>query len=460
MWWEQDETVYLSQVAAHSPALRFTPPRARGMAVLLYPVVHFTTRVTIVRAYVAVVGTAAMYLGFRPWLRLGLGRLVALAALLFSTLWATTFFGAETQPNFMVAALSLATVGYALLAVRAPVTGWRFVPVVVAVALLALVRPSDATWLSIGLLAAFALWRAVALRRRVMVAAALVGGLALGWSQWVIEAFTSYGGLLHRLHSANAENTPGIHFSLLTQASAVNGPTLCRPCGQPITAPHVAWLVLIPPLVAIGLIAARGTRRFFPLVAATVGGTAVLAEYVFTVSYAAPRFLLPVYALYALPCAAGAAALVRWRPVPQVRWVMPALLLVVLFVQVASQTGFLRALVHRYSVNRARYVAEAKALRVDGVRQPCLMNGALAAPVAFALRCNDQPTVQPGEPVHVAPGTMVVEFALPGTYPPGRSAEFPLLHTVRGRVQVAYIFPGGPSTVPKPLIAPSLQPHR
>jgi hypothetical protein len=459
MWWEQDETVYLSQVAAHTPALRFTPPRARGMPVLLFPMVHFTTRLGLVRSYVGVLGTAAMYLGFRPWLRLGLGRVVAVAALLFTTLWATTFFGAEMQPNYMVAAVSLAVVGYTILAIRNPDRRRYLVIAGAATALVALIRPSDATWLVAGALVTLLGWRVVERRRRAVVGAALFSGLVLGWSEWVIEAYTNYGGFFHRLHAANAENTPGVHFSLLTQLRAVDGPTLCRPCQQAVSAPHILWLIAIPPLVAVGLVAARGTRRFVPLVAATLAATAVLGEYVLTVAYAAPRFLLPAYALYALPCAAGAAALLRWRPLPRLAWATPAVLFVVLLAQIGSQTYRVHHVVTKYVANRGRYVPEAATLRQAGVRPPCLLNGRLAAPVAFAMGCNDHPSVRPGQPPPVGAGTTIVEFGLPGTYPASVARQIPVQHTVRGQAQVAYIFPPG-AIVPMPLIPLSQQPRR
>jgi hypothetical protein len=443
MWWEQDETVYLSQVAAHHPALRFSPPRARGMSVLLYPVAHFTTRLSAVRIYLSVLGTAAMYLGFRPWLRLGFGRLVALAAALFSTLWAATFFGAEAQPNFLVATAALAVTGYTIAATRHD--GRRdIVLVIVSGALAALLRPSDATWLAGGLLVALFATGAGVLRRRFVVAGALVGSLVLGWSEWVVEAVVRYGGFLHRLHLANAENTPGLHFSLGAQAAAVNGPTLCRPCDQVISTSHIIWWIAIPPLVALGLITARRTARFTSLVVVTIAGTALLAEYLLTVSYAAPRFLLPGYLLLAIPVASGVVALVRWRPEPRVGRVVAGLVGVVVLMQVVSQTHFLRQIADRYVHNRSRYLVEAKALHRAGVRAPCVIDGSYGSPVAFALRCNDHPTIRQGVLNRLDEGTTVVAFASPDprAYPTARRVRL-AVRGPSGRA-VAYILEGAP----------------
>lgn len=460
MWWEQDETVYLSQVAAHHPAMYFSPPRARGMPVLLYPVVHFTTRLSIIRSYVGVLGTAALYLGFRPWLRLGFGRVVALAALLFSTLWAATFFGAETQPNFLVAALSLASVGYAIVAIRAGAGRRGLFPVVGSTALIALIRPSDATWLCAALLLAMLGLRAWPQRRRRIVAVALLSGLALGWSEWVIESFVSYGGFFDRLHAANAVNTPGLHFSLPAQAAAVNGPTLCRPCAQAISLPHIAWWIAIPPLIVVGLAAARGTRRFRPLVLATVAGTAMLGEYVLTISYAAPRFLLPAYAFYALPCAAGIAALAAWRPRPAFRVVVPAVVIGFLLVQVVSQTNYLHRLVGHYTKSRGRYLVEAARLHRAGVHPPCVINGPFGTPVAFQLGCNDHPNPQQGVLARVARGTTVVVFTRAGVNPYPHSRRVRLSRRARVGHEVARVLPGRQSPAPPPTPTSSQPAHR
>jgi hypothetical protein len=399
MWWEQDETVYLSQVAPHAQALIFTPPRARGIPALLYPAVHVTTRVGLVRTYLIALGTLGMYFGFRPWLRLGYGRVVPGAALLLSSLWAATFFGAETQPNFMVAVLCLAAVGYLVVALRATRAIGPLLILGGVLALIALIRPSDATWLTGALvLGAIGVSGGTA-RRRLLVGLTLILGLGLGWSEWVIEAYASYGGFLHRLHQANADNTPGLHFSLLTQASAVNGPTLCRPCtGLPVSTAHIAWWFAIPPLLVLGLLRTRNTQRFGPLALATAAGVALLLEYVLTVAYAAPRFLLPSYALLSLPVAAGIAAIVRARARRSVNAALIAVVAAAIGCQIVAQNDVLRHNVSTITASRNRYVTAADRLRAAGIHAPCIVYGRFGPPVAFALGCNDRPI-----PLHVPP---------------------------------------------------------
>lgn len=414
MWWEQDELVYLSQVAAHTPALLFTAPRARGMPALLFPVAHFTTNLDVLRTYLVTIGSFAFYAGFRPWLRLVPSTIVPIAAGLLASLWTTSFFGAETQPNFMVAVLGIAAIGYALLSLR-HIRRRDPVYCAVSVALIGLIRPSDATWLVAGLLLTalgFVAARRKPTRRILWAGGGVVGGLVLGWSEWAIEAETSYGGFFHRLAQANAVNTPGAHFSLVTQASAVNGPTLCRPCDQAVSVPHVLWWFAIPPLIAIGLYTARRTLRFLPLLTATVAGTALAMEYVITVSYAAPRFLLPAYALLSLPAAAGVLAIIRSVRPPRLRVATIAAVVLILVVQLVTQTVFLRRQVRASTAARNEYFAQAEVLRSYGVHAPCLIYGPTGAPVAFILGCNDHP-IDSSLYQRIANGTTVVEMSRP-----------------------------------------------
>jgi hypothetical protein len=375
--------------------------------VLLFPVVHFTTNVTIIRTYLVALGALGMYLGFRPWLRLGYSRAVPAAAFLLSVLWTTSFFGALAQPNFFVTVAALAVVGYAVLALRAPKNRRYLLAVAGWTALMALLRPSDATWLAIPMVLALFAVRSIPVRRRLVAGGTVLVGLALGWSEWVVEAYVSYGGFFQRLHDANAENTPGLHFSLLAEARDINGPVLCRPCsGVPLTVAHFAWWFALPPLIAIGLFSVRRSRRFLPLALATLGGTTVLLEYCLTISYAAPRFLLPAYALLALPSAAGIAALLRWRPKTTWHLAVVAVVACLLLAQAADQARVLRHAVHEATRNRDRFTNAANVLRTQGVRAPCIIYGHFGPPVAFALGCNDLP-VGPVAVARTSTGTTV-----------------------------------------------------
>jgi hypothetical protein len=97
---------------------------------------------------------------------------------------------------------------------------------------------------------------------------------------------------------------------------ALAGPTLCRPCTQPFARSATAWRFAVPPLVALGIAVAVSRRQATLAVMPTCAGLALFAEYTVTISYAAPRFLLPAYALASIPAAQGllwgAGFVARW----------------------------------------------------------------------------------------------------------------------------------------------------
>src|SRR5437762_618424 len=196
--------------------------------------------------------------------------------------------------------------------------------VAASVAFVTLVRPGDAVCLATPLLAA------AVIRRRWRPAAAVAGGLLAGGAEWVIEAYARFGGVAGRLRAAGVEQGGfGLHFALPDELRALNGPTLCRPCTIGLRYPGLdLWWFLLPALVTLGVLAARrvapprpqgpgqpdaGTPGTSPLGSAllpAVCGLCLAAQYLFMIGYAAPRFLLPAYALLAIPAADGLAFLI------------------------------------------------------------------------------------------------------------------------------------------------------
>jgi len=393
-WYEWDETVYISQVSRQAPAGLFTAPRARGLPMLLAPVTELTTSTVALRIYLTLLSSVLMYAAFRPWLRLRPGLAVPLAAGLFTTLWTALYYGFEAMPNFYVAVGAVAAVACCLLAVRTP-TARRYLWLLAGwVAFVGLMRPSDAVYLAVPLVVIVLLHRAVPGRERLVVVSALVGGLALGCSEWVVEAYTSYGGLMQRLHSASAENDSGIHMSLLLEARAAGGPTLCRPCTRALSPPTFAWWFAVPPLAALGIYAAHKRRQMWLAWTPTIVALALLLQYIVTIDYAAQRFLLPTYALLSLPVVDGCIALYdalrrRWTP-----RAAAASLAVVLVAHVVIQLGVLeRGVVAKETRSRLQYLSVAAALHRLGVTAPCVVVGYYAAPIAFADGCTDVPTI-------------------------------------------------------------------
>ncbi|ETK35483.1 membrane protein, partial [Microbispora sp. ATCC PTA-5024] len=253
-----DESVYASQVARGVPAAVFSAPRARGVPLLLAPVALLTPSVTAIRVYLSLLSGLALYASHLPWLRLRGGPAVPLAAALFGGLWLSLFYGNEAMPNPWVAYGAVAGTGLFRLAWRGRDEPGRgrgaLAGTALAFAGAALVRPTDATWLALPLLA-YGLARG-----RPAPALAVAAGTAAGWAEWCAEAVLHYGGPLTRLRAAGAENDTGLHLTILDHLRALDGPLLCRygtPCGgYPLR--HVAWLAALILLAALGLWAARG----------------------------------------------------------------------------------------------------------------------------------------------------------------------------------------------------------
>lgn len=383
-----DEALYISQVSPRFPAAFFSAPRARGITYLIAPAVWLTGSLTALRAYLAVLSGAAIVLAYWPWLALTSRRMVVpLAALVFGTLWVTGYYGAEVIPNFWVAVAGVAMAGWF---VRCARSGGRaaYAGLIVSGAVAALMRPGDAFWIWLPLPVAAVLVREW---RRPVLILAVVAAPALGAAQWIVEAFLRYGGPLHRLRRSSAiEGGLGWHpRGMLYELHALNGPLLCRPCGVGVQQPAlVLWWPAVVPLVAGGLYLAARSRR--SIAVATACGVAAATPYLLMLTYAAPRFLLPAYALLALPVGECLAALPGL--VPRYRRPLAGLICVALAAQVGTQQFLLVRAERDNAAQRQIYARGADGLRRLGMRSPCLLGGSRAVPVAFYLGCQTEQT--------------------------------------------------------------------
>ncbi|MFC8920060.1 hypothetical protein ACFT5C_30375 [Streptomyces sp. NPDC057116] len=376
-----DETVYVSQVGPQAPAAFFSAPRARGITFLVAPVAAFTTSVEALRIWLALLSGCGLFLALRVWRRLLPAPVLAVAGALFATLWVTLFYGPQAMPNLWVAYGALAATGFLLRAVRNPADRWALPGLGAAVALAALMRPTDAVWLALPLAVAAPLLHP-ARRRTLAVLSVLAAGLVLGCAPWVAEAYAQYGGPLARLRRASEiQGHLGWYLAVDDHVRALGGRTLCRPCDVPWRHPLSAvWFLALPLLVAGGVRAATRTRHRAPVVLATATGLAVAAPYLFTVGYAAPRFLLPAYALLALPVAQCLTRAARRRTTA-------VLLAVAATAHLAVQYRVLDGVadrVRRDTVTLGRIAAE---LHAQGVRPPCVVSGEDAVRVAFRTGC-------------------------------------------------------------------------
>ena len=109
------------------------------------------------------------------------------------------------------------------------------------------------------------------------------------------------------------------------------------------------------------------------------------------IGYAAPRFLLPAYALLAIPVADALLHLAtasngRWRPATA------AVIALGLAGHLAVQYVVLDRTVDRTTAGREAWARSAAALHRLGVRPPCLLTGHEAIPLAYYTGCGSVAT--------------------------------------------------------------------
>ncbi|MHC0433074.1 hypothetical protein ACX6XY_23300 [Streptomyces sp. O3] len=386
-----DEIVYASRFGPYGPVTEFSAPRSRGVPVLVAPVASWSDSTVLLRAWLTLLAALALYLGFRPWLRAARRPAVApVAAAAYTSLWIVLFYAGAAMPNHYTAMAAVAAVGCFVSPSRS-----RLTPALLAGALAAaaLMRPNDAAAIALPLLLAAVLVRRW--RRPERVGAVLLG-LAAGLLPWAVEAYARFGGVRERL--ARAEEIQGgmrPTFTLPEYLGALDGPLLCRPCGTdlgPGPGWQVAgwWLVLLV-LAAVALWTARRGRRpagelwLSLAVAACAAGT-----YLFLVDYAAPRFLLPAYALLTVPAAHGALELWERRPRRPRRaaWASAALALL-LAAHLAAQLLMARGHAGIQAGARGDWVRIADVLHAHGVREPCVIKANRAAvPIGHTAGCD------------------------------------------------------------------------
>lgn len=289
-----DEAVYVSQVYPGVPPTLFSAPRARGVPWLISPVSLFSPPVVVIRYYLLVLFGLLLFIAFRAWVPVLRMRAVAAAAL-FATGWMTLFYSTEILPNMPVAMGDIAAVGYLAqhLSQQADDRTRRraLVKAAVAVALVAVVRPTDATIVALGMLvvAVTRNWRLLSAR-----CAVLGGALIIGWLPWVIEAYLRFGGFVARMRAASAEVGGGFHPTNLWHYLPL--PLSGYGVRSVPVLGYLSWLLL-----AIGLGFAIGQavryRDHTPGVVAACCGLATAVPYLLFNQYVAPRYLLPGFGL-------------------------------------------------------------------------------------------------------------------------------------------------------------------
>jgi hypothetical protein len=305
-----DEVDYLARVNPSVPELYWTAVRAWGVPVLAAPVALFSAGLAVVRLYFAVLLSAGLVLAFLPWRRVLPPAVAPLAAVLFGSAWITTYFGNEAMPNLPVAYCCIAATG-----IWAGLPRYRhrrrgIVVLGFLIALVALIRPTDSLLLVVPI-AAFTILTRDRPRRGVLVA--LVVGEVLGWAPWVIEAYATFGGPLHRWREGSDTGLTGIHPSLVMFEVYPRlfdwTPGYCcyaNPASSagPASTPVVVWFIAVAVLAVLGLVVAARQRRLTAVGLAATVALAFIVFYLGLLDYGAPRFLLPILGLLSIPIAA------------------------------------------------------------------------------------------------------------------------------------------------------------
>jgi hypothetical protein len=204
----------------------------------------------------------------------------------------------------------------------------------------------------------------------------------------VFESHASYGGLGQRLSDASRiQGGRGWNFAVDDQLRSLVGRTLCRPCTGDL--PHVAvmaWWFALPVLAGLGLAVAIRAGRGAPTLALLACAVSAAAPYLFLIGYAAPRFLLPAYALLAIPVGDALVCLVTgpngaWRPV------VGTVVVLGLVGHVSVQYVVLAHTVKGTVAVRDGWSRTVMELSRLGVRPPCLLTGHNAIPIAFYAGC-------------------------------------------------------------------------
>ncbi|GAA2901296.1 hypothetical protein GCM10010517_67100 [Streptosporangium fragile] len=427
-----DESIYASQYAAHTPPADFSAPRAQGMPLLVAPVVALTDSVVALRAYLTVLSSLALFGAFLVWTRVRRGYAVPLAAALFAGCWLSLFYGNEAMPNLYVALGTVAATGFFLIDRSRAVTTGRGSRAAAAglagsLAAVSLMRPSDALVVAVPMAAMALLVRP----RRIPSLAAILIGLGVGWGEWLIEAELRFGGVAARMRGAEEANLTGLTVSVLEHARALDGPSLCRwnvDCGD-VSPVALAWWLTIPLITLVGLWAAWRDHRPGPVLLATATGLAIAAPYLFYVDYAAPRFLMPAYALLSIPIAEGAIALARAGR-PPLRHVAAALAGVGLLAHFALQGTYAYRMSAITFERRERVDLATEELRRMGVRAPCVVYGQSGVQIGYMLGCRSQgltrgfPAEQPPRVRQALKDGVQLVMVYSGARPPGYAADW------------------------------------
>lgn len=396
-----DEVVYLSQVATGIEPVMFSETRAWGMTLIAAPIAVITPSIVVIRTYLTLLSGLGLYLAFRPWLgvarddRTWASYVAPAAAAGFATLWTTLLFGSMAYPNIWLAFALTAGVGHVCRLLVAPNARGALIGVAASFALASLLRPTDALAAAGGVVLAILLAMVLIRdRRRILPIMAVLGGVALGWVIWIVEAYSRFGGPAERLRRVSEIVGSEFRFSLDRYVDTVDGPYIaCIPqriCGGGPWEAVVWWFVLPCAAllgIAVSALGPRGSRRHFYVLPALAAITFLVPYAVLSPENSQARFLMPAYALLMVP----AAYFIVWAAThtrSSARWAVVIAVSVALISHVVVQQATLeRALDYNLPIMQ-KFADRAQILRnAVGVHRPCLLYGPGAIQLSYLTGC-------------------------------------------------------------------------
>jgi hypothetical protein len=294
-----DEAIYVSEVSGFADAIFLDAHRARGITLIVAPVVQLTDSIVAMRGYLVVTSSIGLFFSFLPWCRT-IGWATPIAAATFGSSWLAIFYGSEVMPNLYTAFLAVGLVGLAVAYSRVPER--RFVVgVLVVLAAITVMRPLDgvaglATVATIQILGRF--------RHSGPVLAGATAGVAIGMVPWLVEAWVRFGGPLARLERIRDLVGGGFTNNVTEYLRLLDGPLSGPDRNTDIAILVIAWLALLFALGLVGSVLGSTASRKLAWIAlfATVW---FASPYLFASEASAPRFLLPALAFMGIAASIG-----------------------------------------------------------------------------------------------------------------------------------------------------------
>ncbi|HUA40160.1 MAG TPA: hypothetical protein VMA32_01235 [Streptosporangiaceae bacterium] len=388
-----DEAVYASQISKHVPPMPWGPHRARGLPLLVAPVMLLTDSAFVLRLYLTILAGIGMFLALLAWRGLKPAWVLALAALMFGGLGMVQSQASQLFPNYWIALGGLAAVGLFLQVwTRTDPPRRLYVLLAVAIGFTTLMRPPDSVVLAVPLLvvAAASLTHRPSARRSGALLLAVLAGLAIGCGEWLIEAYMYFQGPAARL-SGTAKAVGGTKFDPLQSLRVIDGGATAYFTGW--SHPRLLlWWFIFALLALLGIYVTRLTRGWVFAAMPALCALAVYALYTLPIRDNA-RYLLPAWALLALPAADGIAWLAG-RPTARVRFASVALVVVFLAVELGTQHAVLDRQTAQVEADARADLNTVNSLRALGINGHCYLTsvghpyGALpTGPAAYYLSC-------------------------------------------------------------------------